>query len=241
MTTRPLTIYGGWKAFGLADFSPFGLKVQTYARMLGIPYEAKVGDPRKAPTKKIPYIVDGTTVLGDSGLIFDYLKKKHGDTLDASLTPAQHATGHLVRRTLEESAYWVVVHARWLEDDAWPHVRAMLVPLMPPVIGSAIASGPVRGGVRKQVYAQGTGRHTREAIYKLGCADIDAVAATLGDKPFLLGDTPSSYDAIVYGFIANTIAFPPESPVALRAKEHANLVAFVKRMNDKYWSDTPAS
>ena len=66
----------GWKAFGLADFSPFGLKVQTYLRMLGVPYEAKIGDPRKAPTKKIPYIVDGTTVLGDSGLIFDYLKKK---------------------------------------------------------------------------------------------------------------------------------------------------------------------
>ena len=42
--------------------------------------------------------------------------------LDAKLTPAQHATGHLVRRTLEESAYWVaVVHARWLEDDVRGH------------------------------------------------------------------------------------------------------------------------
>src|ERR1035438_2814647 len=102
MTSPTLTVHTGWKAFGLADFSPFGLKVLTYLRMIDVPFEAKIGDPRKGPTKKIPFIDDAGTRVGDSGLILDYLKKKHGDALDAKLTAEQHAIGHLVRRTLEE-------------------------------------------------------------------------------------------------------------------------------------------
>jgi glutathione S-transferase len=239
MTTTTLTVHGGWEAFGVADFSPFGLKVQAYLRMIGVPYTAKLGDPRTGPKKKIPFIDDEGTRVGDSGLILDYLKKKHGDTLDAKLTPEQHALGHLVRRTLEESLYWVLIYSRWLEDGAWPHVREMLLPVMPPVIGSLIANGPIRGSVRKSAFAQGIGRHARDHIYAIGCADVDAIAAVLGDKPFLLGDAPSSYDATLYGFIANTLAFPAESPMTVRARSHANLVAFVQRVNDTYWAAAP--
>ena len=95
MTSSTLKFYGGWDAHGVADFSPFSLKVRTYLRMIGVPYTPSLGDPRTAPTKKIPYIDDGGTIIGDSGLILDHLKKKHGDTLDAKLTPDQHALGHL--------------------------------------------------------------------------------------------------------------------------------------------------
>ena len=71
--------------------------------------------PRAAPTKKIPYIDDGGTIIGDSGLIVDHLKKKYGDALDAKLTADQRALGHLLRRTLEESLYFVGLYARWVE------------------------------------------------------------------------------------------------------------------------------
>ena len=94
---------------------------------------------------------------------------------------------------------------------------------MPPVIGSALANGPVtRWRSQSKSTRRGPGAHTREDIYKSGCADVDAVAATLGDRPFLLGDTPSSYDAILYGFAcANTIAFPAGVSLSrLRAKAH---------------------
>ncbi len=240
MTASTLKFYGGWTAHGVADFSPFGLKVRTYLRMIGVPYVVAIGDPRTAPTKKIPFIDDGGTIIGDSGLILDHLKKKHGDALDAKLTPGEHALGHLVRRTLEESTYFPMLATRWLEDENWPEIQKLLLPLMPPVIGSLIVNGPIRGGVRKQVFAQGTGRHTREHIYALGCADVDAVAQVLGDKPFLLGDAPTSYDATMYGFIANVLAFPKTSPISKRGQSHANLVAYVDRMNAKYWATPEA-
>jgi glutathione S-transferase len=154
-----LTVYGGWEAEGVPDFSPFCPKVKTYLRMIDVPYTAKMGDPRKAPTKKIPYIDDAGTLVGDSGLILEHLKKKHGDKLDAKLTPAQRAHGHLLRRTLEESAYFVGLHDRWVEDANFPTVAKLMMPLLPPVIGSFLVNGPIRGDVKKQTFAQGIGRY----------------------------------------------------------------------------------
>jgi glutathione S-transferase len=238
-----LTVYGGWEAEGIADFSPFCLKVKTYLRMTGVPYTTKMGDPRTAPTKKIPYIDDGGTIVGDSGIILDYLKKKHGDKLDAGLTPAQHAQGHLVRRTLEESLYFVGLHARWVDDANFPTVAKLMAPLMPPVIGSLLINGPVRGAVKKQAFMQGIGRHTREHIDAIGCADVDAIAATLGDRPWLLGSAPTSYDAILYSFATNILGFPKTSAVSKRTASHANLVAYCDRVRAKYWAtpDVPAA
>jgi glutathione S-transferase len=231
-----LTVYGGWDAEGVADFSPFCLKVKTYLRMAGVSYTSKIGDPRAAPTKKIPYIDDGGTIIGDSGLIVDHLKKKYGDALDAKLTADQRALGHLLRRTLEESLYFVGLYARWVEDENFPTVAKLMAPLMPPVIGSLIINGPIRGGVKKTAFFQGIGRHTRDDVYAIGSADVDAVAHILGDKTWLFGDAPTSYDAILFGFMANTLAFPKNVPVSKCAASHANLVGFVDRVKAKYWA-----
>ncbi len=236
MEASTLIVHGGWNAMGIEDFSPFSLKVKTYLRMIGVPYVSKLGDPRKAPTKKIPFIEDGATRIGDSGLIFDYLKKKYGDSLDAKLSPDQHALGHVVRRTLEESAYFTVLYSRWLDDEVWPEIAKAFAPVLPPVIGSFLLNGPIRGGVRKSLFGQGTGRHTREQVHAIGCADTDAIATLLGERAYLFGDSPSSYDAILYGFVANAVAFPPSSPICKRARGHANLMAFVDRVKAKYWA-----
>jgi glutathione S-transferase len=241
MNSTGLTVYGGWTAHGVADFSPFCLKLKTYLRMTGVPYVSKLGDPRKAPTGKIPYIDDGGTLLGDSGHILEYLKKKHGDPLDEKLGADDHALGHLVRRTVEENLYWAAAYTRWADDDAFAEVKKLLVPLLPPVIGGFIASGPIRSGVRKGVYAQGIGRHTASEIHRIGCADVDAVATVLGKKTYLLGDAPSSYDAVFYGFLANVMAFPPASPIAVHARSHANLASYVERMSAAYWATPDAS
>ena len=241
MDTSTIVVHGGWDAMGISDFSPFSLKVKTYLRMTGLAYSAKLGDPRTGPTKKIPFIEDGGARVGDSGLILDHLKKKHGDTLDAKLTAEQHALGHFVRRTLEESLYWAVLYTRWLEDEHWPEVAKAFAPILPPVIGSFILNGPIRGGVRKNCFGQGIGRHTKAHVHAIGCADVDAIAAILGDKTYLFGgDAPTSYDAILYGFIANTIAYPPGSPIAMRAKSHANLARYVDRIKSKYWTTPDA-
>ena len=77
-----IKLYQFKPAWGLPNPSPFCMKVETYLRMAGLPYEAINGAlPFKAPKKKLPYIEDGTQLIADSGFILEYLKATHGDPL----------------------------------------------------------------------------------------------------------------------------------------------------------------
>jgi glutathione S-transferase len=239
MSKPALTVHAGWDAFGVADFSPFCLKVKTYLRMAQVPYEATLGDPRKAPTKKIPFITHEGATVGDSGLIVDYLKNKLGDPLDAKLTAEQHALGHVVMRTCEESLYWVILHTRWADDAAWPALAQQFKKVVPPVIGGFVTS-MIRKETLRNAWGQGISRHTTENIHARGCADVDSLATLLGDKPYLFGDAPTSYDATLYGTVANVLAYPPESPTAKHARGKKNLVAFAERVEKAYWATPDA-
>lgn len=232
-----LVVYAGRAAFGVADFSPACLKLKTYLRMAGVTYVAKLGDPRRGPTSKVPYITHGGKTIGDSGLIIDYLKQALGDPLDAKLTSDQRALGHLLRRTVEESLYWSLMCARWGDDVVIARLFEQFRTMLPPIVGGLIFKA-IRRKTLRDAWGQGMWRHTTENISKHGCADIDAVAQVLGDKPYLFGDAPTSFDAAIYGSIANVLALPSEGKLATRAREHVNLVHFVQRVTQKYW-DTP--
>ena len=43
-------------AWGMPDISPFCIKVETYLRLVGVPFECVVSDARKGPKQKLPYI-----------------------------------------------------------------------------------------------------------------------------------------------------------------------------------------
>jgi glutathione S-transferase len=230
-----LTVHGGWAAFGVPDFSPACLKLKTYLRMAGVPYTAQMGDPRKAPTKKIPFVTHDGADIGDSGLIIDHLKQKLGDPLDGKFTPEQHALGHLVRRTCEESLYWPVLLTRWGDDHAFAQMTPQLKSIVPPVVGGLII-GMIRKETLRNAWGQGISRHTMENVLAFARADIDALAVILGDKPYLLGDAPSSYDATLFGTMANLLAFPAESVLVKHTRGKANLVAFVERVTASYWA-----
>jgi glutathione S-transferase len=226
-------------AFGLPNASPFCMKVETYLRMAGLPYECPRGaDFRKAPKGKLPYIVDdgdNGKLVADSTLIIDYLKATYGDKLDARLSAAQRALGVLIQRTFEESLYWPLVHSRWLDDVGFAKVNEavfgrMKFPLRQiiPVLG--------RRSLRKQLHAQGTGRHSREEIYAIGCRDITALSDVLGDQPYFLGDEPASVDATGYAFLANLLWVPIDLPMRAHAAKLPNLEAYCQRMKARYFA-----
>jgi glutathione S-transferase len=239
MSEPTLIVHGGWSAFGVADFSPACLKLKTYLRMTGVDYKTALGDPRKAPTKKIPFITHDGATLGDSGLIIEHLKKKLGDPLDGKLTVEQHALGHLVRRTCEESLYWPILLQRWGQDASWPQLAAQFKSIVPPVIGGFIIN-MIRKDTLKSTWGQGIARHSDDNVVAHARADIDALSIILGDKPYLFGDAPTSYDASLFGSIANALAFPPDGPIAKHGRSKANLVAFVERIKGKYWAKEDA-
>jgi glutathione S-transferase len=223
-------------AFGLPNASPFCMKVETYLRMAGLPYECAHGaDFRKAPKGKLPYVVDDGKVVADSTFIVDYLKATYGDKLDARLSAAQRALGLVIQRTFEESLYWPVVYSRWIDDMGFAKVNEVVFGRMKFPLRQII---PILGrrSLRKQLHAQGTGRHSRDEIYAIGCRDVTALAELLGEQTFFLGDEPSSVDATGYAFLANLLWVPIDLPIRAHAQTFANLEAYCQRMKARYFS-----
>jgi glutathione S-transferase len=236
-----MKVYCGMGAWGIADVSPPCLKLRTYVRMAKIPSEDRPGDPRKGPTKKVPYIKDDDgTFLGDSGFIIEYLKKKHGDSLDGRLTKKEHAAGHLVRRTVEESLYWATLFPRWCTEEGAMEMKKVFAPVLPKVIGGLVWNA-IKSQTRKSAFSQGIARHTPENSYAIGMADLDALSVTLGKGPYLFGDEPTSYDACLFGTVANVLAFPIKNPLTAHARTLDDLVDFRDRIEARYWKEPAAS
>ena len=214
----------------LPNVSPFCMKLEIYLRLAKIPYEIVVtARPGKGPKGKLPYIEDNGKIIGDSGLIIEYLKTTYGDPLDAHLTPEQKGLTLAIQRLLEEHFFWVVVYNRWVDPAGWAITKPVFFKKMPALLKLFVPS-LIHKHMIKALYTQGLGRHTHDEIYNMGKADIAAIAGLLGNKPFMLGDQVSSIDATVYASIATVLIPPLESPLKETAKSFANLVAYCARM-----------
>jgi len=224
------------RAFGLPCPSAFCVKLETYLRMAGIPYELAVGDPRQAPKGKVPWIDDDGHVLGDSAFIIDYLKQKHGDPLDGRLTPRQHAEGHAIRKMLEDSLYFVASYSKWAPDDAFAIYSAELFAGMPAEQLEYVPA-MVRKKALEKFDSQGIARHNSEEIYAVGSKDVLAFGELLGDSPFLFGEQPTSFDACAFGVIGNLKDGPFASPVQDVTRSSANVAGYIDRIRREYFSD----
>jgi glutathione S-transferase len=236
--TMTLKLNGFGPLWDLPDLSPFVTKVHAYLRLRGIPYES-VTFPffglGGAPKGKLPFIEDGEREVADSGFIVDHLERHRGPGLDARLSPKEAAIAHAMRRMVEENLYWVLVQLRWRIDanfdafmrevfGAWRE-DAQLAAVLP----------KVREGVLGELYGHGMGRHTVDEVWELGVRDVDALAAFLGDDPYLMGDAPTTVDASAYSFLRHFQA-GFDSPVEARIRSHANLSAYVGRMDRRLFT-----
>ncbi|WP_224371942.1 glutathione S-transferase family protein [Hyalangium versicolor] len=231
-----IILHQGPAAWGVANISPFCLKLESYLRMTGLPYKARLADFGKAPKGKIPFIEEDGKYLGDSQLIIEHLQGKHGGSMDAKLSAENRARGHLVRRVLEESVYQHILQERWASDDGWRVYKPVFEGFFPPVVG-AVAAPLIRRKVVQGLHRQGLGRHQTEEILEMGKEDLSAVATVLGDKPFLLGDSPTSFDATVYAFIASILVFPLDTPLRRFTQEQKNLVQYVDRFQQRFFAN----
>ncbi len=230
-----ITLYQFPPALGLPNASPFCLKLELYLRMAGLSYRNHYTlELHRAPKGKLPWIDDDGTVMADSGLIIDYLKRTHGDPLDRGLTPLQRATALAITRLCEEHLYWTVLHDRWLSAEGWALTRPGFFGTMPWPL-RAMVPLIARRGIRAELHGHGMGRHTPQQIHALGVADVDALAALLGDESFFLGAQATSVDAVAAAFLTNILFVPLETPIKAAAAAHANLVEYCRRMARQYF------
>ncbi|MEI8394729.1 MAG: glutathione S-transferase family protein [Rhodospirillaceae bacterium] len=212
--------------------SPFCMKVETYLRLTGLPYQTKSCLPNQAPKGKLPFIIeDDGRLIPDSGVIIEHLEATRGHLLDGSLTLEQQSLGHLIRRTCEENLFFVIAYSRWFDEPGWSILKPLFFGNIPIPI-RWIVPGLIRRRIRRDLIGQGILRHNREEIYALGCKDIRALAGLLGNRSFFVTDhTPSSVDVCVYSFLVNIIRPPVDSPLKYFIKQHDNLVSFISRID----------
>lgn len=221
----------------LFDLSPFCTKVELYLRIAKIPHEAHILPlsefMQETPKKKLPYIVDDGKKIADSGFIVQYLASKYGD-LDQKLTAIQRATGHAIRRMVEESLYWPLLYCRWMEVDAWADYKHIVCQSLPAEAHESVAA-QLYEGQKANLWGQGYGRHSRDEIYELGCADVTAISTLLGDKPYMMGNELTALDATVWSTLAGIIVPTYENPLKAHTQKLANVQSYVKRISDLYF------
>ena len=209
--------------------SPFCLKVETFCQLAGIPYKSVPTLPFKSPRGKLPFIVADGERVADSGHILAHLSATAAEDIDAGLDAGQRATGHLLRRLCEESLYFVVVYSRWIDDAGWAVAKPEFFRGLPPVLRSVIP-GRTRKKVQAQLHQQGYGRHSRDEVFAIGAADLEAIAVYLSYHVFAVTDRPTSYDASVYALLKSILATPLESPLKQAAQALPVLADYLLRV-----------
>lgn len=213
------------------NVSPFTLKLETWLKLAGLPFEVvPVRNPKKGPKGKLPFIEDEDgTVIGDSTLIVEHLRRTRGVDPDAGLDPVQRAEALAVQRLFEEHFYFILSYSRWIDPDGWRAVRPAYFAFLPPGLRETLP-WLIRARVKRDLLGQGAARHDRDDLYAMGRADLEAVSILLDDGPFFFRDRPTTIDAVAYGFLANLLLVPVETRLKRIGLEYANLSAFCQAM-----------
>lgn len=218
-TSTPIKVFGYGPLDEFTDLSPFVTKVEGVLNLAGVPYEKRLGNPRKAPRGTLPFVRHGDRTLPESQAILEYLAAEGIADLDAGLSADERAEATLVRSVCEGDLYYILVDIRWHREEGWrtyrsaveAMLRAVGVPklMMPAILRSA------RRGAVERVKQQGTGK--REVAENV--AHARALLAGLEhlvarhEGPWWFGAQPSSVDAVAHAFVGATLLPHPGNPL----------------------------
>jgi glutathione S-transferase len=175
-------------------------------------------------------------IVADSVFIRDYLEKTYVFDFDAGLNDSQRALAWTVERMIEDHIYWIMVHARWADEDNFAKGPAHFFDQAPEAMRETIRQQG-RQNVISILHGQGIGRHSVEEIGDIAERSFAALAKILGDKPYLTGERPCGTDASLFGIIAGALTPLFDTPVRAAAGRHGNLVAYRDRMLERYYPE----
>ena len=225
-----LTLYSYPTLFGVADNNGYGLKVFAFLRLAGVAFRHEhIFDASQAPRGQLPYIVDDGETIGDSETIIAHLIRKDRLTIDAALTPAQRDSNLLITRMLDD-LYWVMSYSRWKDERYWPAFRDALLREHPSLTEEGLRKAQAYNAQR--YYYQGIGRYQPDAAMARGLADLQVLADIIPAGGYVHGETPTSIDAGIYGFIANIYFYDINTPLKQFVSAHDNIVRHCRAIHD---------
>jgi glutathione S-transferase len=222
------------------NVSPFTLKLETWLKLAGLSYEVvPVRNPGRGPKGKMPFIEDQDgQVIGDSSLIIEHLERTRGLDLNRGLAPIERVEALALQRLIEDHFYFILVYSRWCDADGWHAVAPAFFDFLPVGLRQIVPL-LVRRRVRASLHHQGLGRHSRDELYDMAWADLEAMSIMLDNRPFFFGERPTTIDAVAYGFLANVLLVPVETELKRIAAQFSNLQGWTAAMERHYGNPPP--
>ena len=224
-----ITLYGFGAGFGLPEISPFVTKTEVQLKMAGLAYRKEKAKPPASPKGQLPYIVDEAETIANSTFIRAHLEAKYGFDFDAPLSLQARAQAWAFERMIEHHVYWALVGARWVDADNFAKGPAHFFDSAPAHLREKMRED-AQFRVAENYLLSGLGRHAPEEDVDLAVRSLFALSVQLGDKPFLMGETPCGMDATAFGALAGILTPFFKSPLRQRTEQFANLTAYVDRM-----------
>jgi len=231
-----ITLYGFGPGFGLPEMSPFVTKTEVQLKMAGLAYAKEIARPPASPKGQLPFIEDEGERVADSTFIRAHLEGKYGFDFDAPLSLQARAEAWAFERMIENHIHWAMVGSRWVDADNFAKGPAHFFDSAPEHLRDKMRED-AQFRVAENYFICGLGRHAPDEDVDLAVRSLFALSVQLGDKPYLMGNTPCGADAMAFGSLAGILTPFFTSTLRARTEQFANLRAYVDRMMQRYYPE----
>ncbi|KAI8834135.1 hypothetical protein BC829DRAFT_448503 [Chytridium lagenaria] len=198
------------KLSGLANLSPVCLKLEMILRVSQTPY-IRVTNTGMSSKGLKPYITYNGEEVADPDFCVRWLEEKMGISLDTGLEASERGAVEAYRTMIEEGLNWQILYWIWAIPSSWPWV-----PFTPKALPSL-----------------------QRRILEIMETRLEALSTLLASDDYLMGTPePTSLDCVAYAFLAKILLQDlPDSLPARLVLRKPNLVRFVRRMSEAYFSE----
>ncbi|CAG8451103.1 3397_t:CDS:2 [Ambispora gerdemannii] len=205
----------------------------------------KCNNPALSPTGELPLLKDGTEWFAGLENIIKYLKKKEING-EQHLTVKQKAESLAFLSLLQDTIYNALLFS-WYGDlkNFVQVIRPMYGKLLPLSV-RYILPIQMRNVAEARLEKYGAFESLHEVdenhkIYQIARRSYKALSEKLGEKDYFFGSSPTTLDAIVYGYLALHLYPELPSPIlsVILKTEYSGLSRFCDRMKSSQILQTP--
>jgi len=233
--------------WGIASIDPECLKILAFAKFSGAPVNQKnTNNPFWTPSGDLPVFRHGDVVLTDFASVSKYLLScKY--SADYNLAAKQIAEANAFVNLMNEALLPALKYVMWV--DAKNHIemtRPWYGKHLPFPLGLYYPNKFEKDAIKLVESLHGYDHHehieignnseVETRIYKAAQECITILSNRLGDCHYMFGNSPSSLDAAMYGYLGPLLKAPfPNNTLQNYLKNCSNLVKFVVRISQNYF------
>ncbi|KAJ8781871.1 hypothetical protein J1605_006371 [Eschrichtius robustus] len=215
---------------------------QAYAKFSGAPLKVNVIDNTwRGSRGDVPVLTTEDNIVSQPAKILNFLRKQKYNA-DYELSAKQGADTLAYIALLEEKLLPAVLHTFWVESDNYFTVtKPWFASRMPFPLSLILPGRMSKGALNRILLTRGEPplyhlRDVEAQIYRDAKECLNLLSNRLGTSQFFFGDTPSTLDAYVFGFLAPLykVCFP-KVQLQEHLKQLSNLCRFCDDILNSYF------